>query len=754
MGTAPAFTMAMTVNEKSVKEWLAKLPNFDAADPKPGNYHIFLCPETGMVFKSREDTKVYTRKTAITDFLSIWAQVKTGPAGKWSIGKIGQNAPDAADTIDAQKAEAEWRRERAEKARLAAEKKVQDDLREHQAAEIAAKAAQEMAASERIAYERKMAEEAAAKAAEEKAALEAAYRDRQVGQVNSEAPIADDVVVRHVGAFENAYGKWVNDKLTRGGFNPIQIDNMLEEFYNGTVLKNLLTCLAPNAEVALKKVEMRPHNRFVVSSNYSIMWPFMTDTEKIDLGGINALNVWGNRPQMKTLLNLIHKLQVKYDNEAGRSGLLEWCKPRCAKYKNVNNFGSDWSDGTAFLALYDSHFNTSLPKGEPEANLKLAFQKFADDLNVVALLDPAVLMCDRPEEELVMMYVASIKNAMSKAAAPQPTGNKLEEANDFYEQALTSTAKHSRKTKENSDNKYKVTVAEFTTVGISDKDRIQEIIAEAVTDVYERSEEGFEEAHGLYDKAIACYGELPGNPEQDKIDEVTKAKKKSDSLPLKYRKDLYEDLLKAANKWERQALMRDGQYIFLDTCTTTETYMDSVRSYVDEHLPSCKNEAARIAVKNSAVTMVENTAAPGFDLATDRYNEAKELCEKNKDKVVIDSKIKDINNKMDQYKREMEHYVNSKINEIIDTEAATAEDILAVYHQFTLDCAESINCLRPVGQLDDMGDADVPRRKGAAAYHLGKLLEVVKNAYARDCALRKELHIGTDALFDKECMPL
>merc|ERR1711957_380505 len=115
---------------------------------------------------------------------------------------------------------------------------------------------------------------------------------------------------------------------------------------------------------------------------------------------------------------------------------------------------------------------------------------------------------------------------------------------------------------------------------------------------------------------------------------------------------------------------------------------------------------------------------------------------------------KDINNKMDQYKREMEHYVNSKINEIIDTEAATAEDILAVYHQFTLDCAESINCLRPVGQLDDMGDADVPRRKGAAQYRLDKLLEVVKASYDRDCGLREQLHIGTDALFNAEKMPL
>merc|ERR1711865_339296 len=101
-------TMALNVNEKNVKEWLNKLPGFDPSDPKPGHYNVIFCPETGMVFKAREETKEYTTKTGITDFVSIWAEVRNSGDGKWSIGKVDKNQPDAASTVSAQKAQAEW----------------------------------------------------------------------------------------------------------------------------------------------------------------------------------------------------------------------------------------------------------------------------------------------------------------------------------------------------------------------------------------------------------------------------------------------------------------------------------------------------------------------------------------------------------------------------------------------------------------------------------------------------------------------
>jgi len=81
----------MTVNERIVKEWLAKLPGFDSVNPRPGCYHIFLCPESGEVFTTREETQDCTRETGITDFLSIWVEVQNSAGDPWSIGKIDKN---------------------------------------------------------------------------------------------------------------------------------------------------------------------------------------------------------------------------------------------------------------------------------------------------------------------------------------------------------------------------------------------------------------------------------------------------------------------------------------------------------------------------------------------------------------------------------------------------------------------------------------------------------------------------------------
>ena len=117
-----------------------------------------------------------------------------------------------------------------------------------------------------------------------------------------------------IGSEDSAYGKWVNDKLTRGGHSPIRIDKMLKEFYDGTVLRKLLGVLTKGQqEDALKKVSMRPYNKFVVSNNYKVLWDLMTGPEGINLGGINSVSIWGSHPNQKVLIALIRKLQQHYD---------------------------------------------------------------------------------------------------------------------------------------------------------------------------------------------------------------------------------------------------------------------------------------------------------------------------------------------------------------------------------------------------------------------------------------------------------
>merc|ERR1711998_557813 len=174
------------------------------------------------------------------------------------------------------------------------------------------------------------------------------------------------------------------------------------------------------------------------------------------------------------------------------------------------------------------------------------------------------------------------------------------EAEKLFTEANALSAKYSRETKEHSDQVYNETVVQFDTIGWREKDKIHDVIATAVTSVYDPAEEHFQEAHKLYEQAINKFQELPGNPCQDRVEACTTAMKKSDKLPVKYRKELYESLTKSAKQWEREAMMRDGEYVYKDTCVETENYISSVQQYVDEHLPGCKDENARIAVKNTA----------------------------------------------------------------------------------------------------------------------------------------------------------
>jgi len=357
------------------------------------------------------------------------------------------------------------------------------------------------------------------------------------------------------------------------------------------------------------------------------------------------------------------------------------------------------------------------------------------------------------EEELVAMYVSSIRNAMDKTPKDNSSSAQAE-AEALLEQANALSARYSRETSEDSAKAFTTTVVEFSKITYHQKDTIPVIIGDTVDHVYHTSDEHFQEAHALYEQAIEKFGEVPGNACQDRIEVCEDSMRKSDKLPLKYRQELYDKLNDAAKQWERNALMGEGEYVFHDTCTETDTYMESVYRYVDESLPACEDEEARQNVKKNAIKMVEDKASPGFDLAKRHYNDAKDLCDETKDKVIVDNKVRDVNNKLDNYRTEVSDYVTTKINEIYETNESTNEDLLTIYHEFSTTCAQYIQCLRPVGQVDNFGERQVNRQKGAEQYRLEKLLEIVRKSHARDCELRKKLHVGTDQIFDAEGLPL
>lgn len=754
----------LTVNKQQVEGWLSKLPGFDPQDPKPGHYQIFLCPETGAVFHSREQTRAYTKKTQIVDFVAIWVAVQNDGSGSgWKLGSFSSVQPSAAEmkTMRSKVDEYEKRREEAiarEQQRILDEQIEEERLRRERE-EAAKRDEQNSIEKERREALRKAAEEEKKRKEQEelKAKLASGGAREDTGPKFGDTNNTNGLDRVKVSNFENAYGKWVNDKLTRGGHAPIRIDDMLKEFYDGTVLRKLLSVLTKGEqEKVLHDVSMKPYNKFVVSNNYKIMWDLMTGPEQIDLGGINSVNIWGSHPYLKTLIGLIRKLQQKYDFVGGRSGLLEWVRPRTAKYKQVNNFSSDWSDGTAFLALHDSIFPGQvgpIDSSDPAGNLKKAFSLFSRDLGVVALLEPEDLLGDEIEEELVIMYVNAIKNASEAQTAPAAKNNAAEEGEDLIAKANALKARYTSETKDHMEEIIKQTTWQFGRIKADDRAQVDTLIAEALTNLYDPAEDKFAEVHAVYVQAIEKLQEVDGNQAQPRIDDVTEAIKKSDKIPLDYRSELYDELMKTSKEWKRNALLREGKYVVSVTDEDLSSYIDLIKEYVDRELPKCSSAQDRIELEKSAKSMVHNKGGPGIDIAKEYYAEAKELCEADSDKLVVDSCVSDAEHVLDKYNQEVADYVMNKYSDIAADQEQSHEDMLAMYHQFSLLCAEEIRQLRPANQVE-VGPDTAPRRKGAAAYRLEELLEVVKKSYERDCCLRKELHIGTDGLFDAEDLPL
>jgi hypothetical protein len=117
-----------------------------------------------------------------------------------------------------------------------------------------------------------------------------------------------------------------------------------------------------------------------------------------------------------------------------RAALLTWCKGRTEPLGvKVDNFGKDWKNGMALLALLCSqkpdliNFQ-ALDPTRNEDNLKLAFTVAKNEFGVAPLLDVADLNCDKPDERSVMTYVSAIAHRFEVAAREQSVAEREEQA--------------------------------------------------------------------------------------------------------------------------------------------------------------------------------------------------------------------------------------------------------------------------------------------------------------------------------------
>jgi hypothetical protein len=113
-----------------------------------------------------------------------------------------------------------------------------------------------------------------------------------------------------------------------------------------------------------------------------------------------------------------------------RAALLAWCRARTEpRGVSVNNFGKDWKNGMAFLALLVSqkpdllNFQ-ALDPNRADENLRLAFSIAETEFGVPQLLEVSDLASDKPDERSIMTYVSAMANRFEVAARENAVAEK------------------------------------------------------------------------------------------------------------------------------------------------------------------------------------------------------------------------------------------------------------------------------------------------------------------------------------------
>ncbi|KAK6090407.1 hypothetical protein P3W45_000504 [Vairimorpha bombi] len=209
------------------------------------------------------------------------------------------------------------------------------------------------------------------------------------------------------------FTKWYNDKLIKGGFNPI--NDIYKDLQDGVALGNLLKCLL-DTDIKFNK---KPFTRIQKVENLEILIKF------IKKQGLSLINIGPedivdcNRKLILGLIwTLISKLSI---SELGtgdlsvKEELLRWCKEVTKNYKNVNimDLSRSWQDGLGFNAIIHRFRPDLVPNfydlksDDRHANLEQAFDTAERKLQIPKLLDVEdVADVVRPDEKIMITYLS------------------------------------------------------------------------------------------------------------------------------------------------------------------------------------------------------------------------------------------------------------------------------------------------------------------------------------------------------------
>lgn len=214
------------------------------------------------------------------------------------------------------------------------------------------------------------------------------------------------------------FTKWVNLHLRSSN---ITITDITQDFKDGKALARLTSDLTGEKIKTNKKAKMKLHCLENINATMKCL------KDKVKLVNIGALDVYeGN---IKQILGLVWTMILKFEVEdieidgiSGKKGLLLWCQRVTRDYENVHiqNFDKSWKTGLAFNAIIH-HFRPDLIDYEnlgsdAAANAAVAFDAAEQNFGIPQLLDPSDIAVPKPDEKVVMTYVAELYKYFSKFA--------------------------------------------------------------------------------------------------------------------------------------------------------------------------------------------------------------------------------------------------------------------------------------------------------------------------------------------------
>jgi len=540
---------------------------------------------------------------------------------------------------------------------------------------------------------------------------------------------------------------WANSKLIAGGHDPIGVENMADEFTDGTVLTYLLEVLTGKE---IRGINRKPKFAIQMSQNLAIVWKFMAK-EDIELGGINSTDIQGGNE--KIVLALLWRYIMKYDlEEDAQDALLEWVQPRTEEHKAVQNFTSSWKDGIAICALFDSMrpgildmAEITANEGDVEEHLAQAFELFEEHFGVPKMLEVQDLMIAKPDKKSIMTYIAAIKAACARDEAAQ--------------EAAKESANEGHKCK--GEELFQQGNAKYAQAAADDTSCLEDIVKDAITDfedsegTQERYDEIIKEsldklvdASERYDKAAEKFA--AAKDEFSQVDDGACADRVVDcdnkiSEVNQHKIELEQELLRRLQEEMKHAkgkkMLQQGNEKLDEAIQMAGGALEEALTEAYEKIVVARNEQERIKICNDAKATMDGQTAI-FDSVKENYTEAERL--------LLDGPLKtEAQQKAiqcDDLKSQLRDTLDSRLAEYMllnDNEDLTDEDLLAIYHNFSLEIEHMLD--NSPGE-----DAVLSHEKGVARARLDGVSGLLKKLKDKQAAMRGLLHAALDASIDEQ----